>query len=153
MTIVQIIKALVLSMFPIGASPGRTFSFLDGSKEFINLAIDEISFPVVCFPDPKRSNGFRSQGGYIAHSYPIVLIFADKSELDWTPDQHQEVVAVMRKSCDEFVARLEGDTANIRSVAKNLVVDEFINLFDVNMTGVMLTITVEAVNVNNICIS
>lgn len=149
MTVVQIIKTLALEL---NANPD-SFSFVFGSKEILNLKTDEMSFPLVALTDPIKSKGFRSAGGHIDHTYSLQIIFAGKTELDWEQEeQHQPVIAAMRNSCDEFIARMEKDTDNIREVAKSFVVTDWINMFDVNMSGVILEIEIKVVNNNSICV-
>lgn len=146
MTIVEIIKARTLELT-------GDFSFIYGSKDVLNLKTDEAVFPVCMLADPIKSKGFRSTGGHIDHTYSLTIILAGKSELDWEFEvQHQPVIAAMRNSCDELIARLEKDTDNIREVAKNFVVTDLINMFDVNMSGVFLEIEIKTVNNNSICV-
>lgn len=110
---------------------------------------------VIYLDEPITSNDEISNGA-IVPTYPISLVFGCKSELDFTPEQHQELIKLMRASAAKFVLSLlaEVDEYN-RKIFKPITsfrrVD-FINLFDANMSGCFLELSLKVATPESVCL-
>ena len=126
--------------------------FYHGLKSWQNLIADDESFdtaPAVYLEEPIISYDDIKQSGYIEESYPLKLIFIDKSEPDWTPAEHQVLIAKMRTLRRQFLNKLQQQDS-IRHVADSKTTD-FMNLFDANVSGVLLEVTIYLYNTESSC--
>jgi len=142
---ISLIKTIVESLT-------GTPSFYHGVKSWQNLIVDEEAFataPTVYLDEPITSYDDIKQSGYIEESYPLKLLFINKSEPDWTPEQHQVVIAAMRVLRREFINKLQQEDS-IRRVADSQTTD-VMNLFDANVSGVLLEITIYLYNTESSC--
>ena len=143
----------------IGLLTGRTVEdvrvppfFYHGLKSWQNLVADDQVFdtaPAVYLEEPIISYDDIKQSGYIEESYPLKLLFIDKSEPDWTPTEHQVVIAKMRTLRREFLNKLQQQDT-VRHVADSKTTD-FMNLFDANVSGVLLEVTIYLYNTESSC--
>jgi hypothetical protein len=78
------------------------------------------------------------------------MLFADKSEIDWTPEQHQVVILEMRALAKRFINRLVASPL-IRSVRPTVTRVDIKNLFDKNISGCFLRITIVPLNDDSAC--
>lgn len=128
-----------------------TPKFIHGDKGFQNLQDDiDITAGVVFLDEPIASNDVLKQSGYLEESYPLRILFAKKSQMDWTPEQHQVVIQECREMRREFIVLLSNNS-NIQSVIPGMKTTDIINLFDVNLSGVYLEITVVPFNIAANC--
>lgn len=147
--IVGIIRDIVEAL-PVNESPLIYPAFMHGERDIQNAIADEVESEVMVFLDePITSNDIIKQGGYIEEQYPITMLFAKRSELDYTPEQHQELIIEMRYLSKRFLNRITSNQG-IRSVSSVSRVD-IKNIFDVNLTGVVLRITVVPFNSDSAC--
>jgi hypothetical protein len=121
-------------------SPAVTPTFVSGWKRWQNIAIDNLLTDVVILDTPLRSNDTLTRGSYTEENYVINIAFFRKSELDYTPEQHEIIVDVMRGVKEKFIYALRQDE-RIRNVTNASTQDVF-NAFNVNLSGCLLTITV-----------
>lgn len=126
-----------------------TPSFYYGIKGWQNLEADDGVFPAIYLDEPIKSYDDIKQSGYIEESYPLKLLFIDKSELDWSPRQHQVIITAMRALRREFLNKLQ-QSDTIRHVADSQTTD-VMNLFDVNVSGVLLEVTIFLYNTESSC--
>jgi len=144
MTIKQIVEDIV-SKLP---APVGTFRF--GWKSFLNLKADEEgAFPLRYLDAPIISDDSVKQSGLVESDYPLTIAFLDKSELDFTPEQHEKIVSVQRAQSRKFITRIQNDE-RIHFV-KKVKTTEVINVFDINLTGVVLEITVTPFSLDEVC--
>lgn len=129
----------IVSNTAAGLSGAKTF--FHGERSFQN-ARDDTVFPIVYLDEPIVSNFKINQGGYFQWTYHITVLFADKSELDFTPEQQHAVIYPMYKVMLEFINRLQANKAEVYLVAANGKVTELKNLYDTNFSGVILEIDV-----------
>jgi hypothetical protein len=136
---VQIIKNIAEAL-PVTESPNTFATFKHGEKEWQNFISDEITGVRIFLDEPIRSNDNVRQGGLIEESYPLFILFADKSEVDWTPEQHEVVISQMRTLSNRFINRLNSDNGvrSFTSVSKQ----EVKNVYDTNLSGVIISITI-----------
>lgn len=126
--------------------------FYHGLKSWQNLVADDESFdtaPAVYLDEPIMSYDDIKQSGYIEEGYPLKLLFIDKSEPDWTPAEHQVVIAKMRTLRRQFLNKLQ-QSDTIRHVADSQTTD-VVNLFDTNVSGVFLEVTIYLYNTESSC--
>lgn len=147
MSIVTIVKNIAQAI----VIDGLNMSFCHGDKSWQNLISDNVQLPATYLDEPITSKDSYKKGGFLQTGYPISLVFAGLSRMDWTPDQHQEVIDKMRLASVEFINRCSIDP-NIKSVGQDIGRTDVTNLFDVNVTGVIMTITLEPFNNAGICI-
>ncbi len=147
--IVAIVESIVNALKIQGSSPEISPIFIHGEKSWQNLDADEVNRDVVFLDEPIRSNDQLRQGGYLEESYPLVFFFAEKSEQDWTPDQHQVVINRQREQRRKFINRLQIHEG-IREISSMSTLDAK-NIFDVNLSGVILYITILPFNDYTAC--
>jgi len=125
--------------------------FYHGTAQFQNLIADEQTLPAIYLDQPITANYNLSQSGYTSATYPINVLFLFKSELDWTPEQHDtNCIQLAELKIREFINRCELHSGIdlITSISST----EFINLFDCNVSGKTLSITIQLNNTYSTCI-
>jgi len=142
----QIISEIVSQLQVEGSTDSPTF--IHGWKGWQNLVADEIKNNIVFLDEPITSNDTIS-GAYLQETYSLTLAFLEKNELDDTPDIILPVVDRQRIQRNKFVYLLRKNE-NIRGVEGIRTTDLF-NVFDVNLSGVSLNITVTIINNTPIC--
>lgn len=140
--IIQIIEGIANDM---------GLSFYHGREDFQNLIADEESLPALYLDQPITTNYNLSESGYTVASYPIKMMLMYKSELDWTPIQHDtNCITPAEAKLREFINRSNNHTS-IESITAISSI-EFINLLDVNVSGVSLDITLTLRNNYSVCV-
>lgn len=126
-------------------------AFIHGTRSWQNLISEKSIFglPAVYLDEPLISNDTIMKSGYVQESYPLKMFFLDKSELSWTPDQHQEVIVSMRTLRRKFLAKMMSDE-RIREVNYVRTTD-VMNILDHNLSGCLLEITVVPFNSDPNC--
>lgn len=125
--------------------------FYHGSSDFQNLIADEQILPALYLDQPITNNYNLSESGYVSATYPVKLMFLYKSELDWTPSQHD--VNCMQPAdikIREFINRCQSNSSI--DLISDISGYEFINLFDCNVSGKGLDITIQMNNNSSICL-
>ncbi len=150
MSIVTTIETIVNAL-PLVAEGNTYATFLHGEKSFQNLKADEIQNTIVFLDEPITSEDQLKKSGYIEEEYPLSMFFANKSELEFTPAQHRVIIDAMRVLSKRFLLRLQANS-NIRDVKKVTRVD-IVNVFDVNLSGVILRCTVVPFNSDGACVN
>lgn len=144
---IQQIISDVVSMLRVGES-NIAPTFIHGWKGWQNLVADEITNEVVFLDEPVQSNDSFS-GNYLEESYVISLVFLSKNELDDSPEQILPIVDSQRIQRNKFIYLLKKNE-KVRNIASIRTTDLF-NVFDVNLSGVKLDLTVTLFNDNSIC--
>lgn len=148
MTIQDIIGQIVAQLEVPGTSPAVPPTYIHGWKGWENLKADEILNDIV-FLDLPVSDDFIGKAKFIEESYNLYLHFYTKSELDFTPDQHLPLIARMRIQRQRFINNLR-DSGLIKEIKSMRTID-VVNALDVNMTGVIVSLTVVPLKMNPIC--
>lgn len=126
-----------------------------GSKSFQNAMADNKNFKdgFVTLVTPIARNGRNEKSGYKSRKYPLELMFLFKSQLDWTPLEHDtKCIIPATELVDQFIERLT-QNPNIDEVELNFSELEVINVFDVNASGIILKLTVKPYNIKSICLT
>lgn len=136
--IISILNTLVSGM----TSSTDKFTFGYGADWFANLDLDEATFPVVYLDQPVTNDYQLTAGNYIGEIYPITLFFMYKSELDYTPQQHDvNCITPANNAIRQFISVCQ-DSELIDEVS-DASGNEFTNLLDVNVSGKSLSITLK----------
>jgi len=146
-TIRSIIENLVDQLVEIDPA---VFEFYYGRKSFQNQAVDELTLPCAFLDDPITTEDAILNTGSLQPVTRITLFFGDKSELDMDAEQHEAIILPMRSAAREFVIRCEKDVTNIRQV-KDVKRTDVINLFDQNLSGCLLELTLVLYDNDPIC--
>ena len=122
----------------IAANPAATFRY--GWKAFQNLKADkETVFPLHYLDAPIKSNPSLKQSGLIERSYPITIFFGTKTKLDYTPEQHDAAIQLMYVESTKFIQ--EAQKNKKLHFVRDARETEVINIFDLNMSGIILELT------------
>lgn len=123
-----------------------------GQQSWLNAIGDNAKYPLPHLDTPLVADLDLQLSGGVARAYPVKIFFMWKSQPDWTPKQHNELaIKPARLAITQFIARLESSPL-IDSI-KNAKELEFMNLFDVNTSGIILSITIKPRNTDPVCIS
>ena len=144
MTLSQRINQIVLAM------SGYDFTFLHADKPEQNLG-DDVTGDIAYLDFPIESADTLHKTGAITAEYEIKILFARKSELEWTTDQHEtDCIEPMRTAARKFITALQNDN-EIKSVISSRRLDVK-NIFDANMSGCIATIKLIVMDANAICV-
>jgi len=128
-----------------------SMEFYFGREDFQNLIADEQTLPAIYLDQPITAKYNLSQSGYMSATYPVKIMFLYKSELDYTPTEHDtNCIQPAELKIREFINRLQSSTS-VDSIA-NIDSYEFINLFDVNVSGKGLNIEIQINNDYSTCV-
>jgi len=141
MTIVEYIESVLTGM-----SEGFTFLYADKPEQ--NLQ-DDANFPIA-YMDYLGSDDTPHKTGALTSEYQLNIFFGVKSELDWTTLQHeQNGNAPMRVAAKKFINLLQ--TGNFFREIKAFKRKDVKNVYDVNITGCLLTVNVTLIDVTPNC--
>ncbi len=141
------IATIVSTMIIEGGTVAPTF--IHGEPGWINLEADEILNDIIVLDEPIVSDDTYNKGGLLEESYRLKLFFWTKSPFDATPAQHKPLIAAMRNSRRKFLNKLSQSPA-IRSFNSIRTIDVK-NALNVNLSGVMLSVTVIPFNETTRC--
>lgn len=150
MIIQDVIGDIVSSLVVAGSSPSVSPTYVHGSSGWQNLEVDEIQNDVIILDEPVVSNDTYHQSGLLEEDYSLRIFFLTKSEFDTDFEQQKPLLASQRAQRRKFIDKLSQRTDIIRSIS-NIKTTDLINVLNVNLTGVMLSITIRPINVNPIC--
>lgn len=124
-------------------------TYIHGNPGWQNLLVDEVVNDLVILDEPITSEDVYRQSGLLEENYKLIIYFFTKSELDFTPEQHKPLIAAMREQRRKFINKLPNylidGIKGIRGFSNIRTVD-LINVFNVNVTGVMVSITITPMN-------
>ena len=148
-SIITIIETVVADLTP---KP----SFLYGFKSWANLKADEKVFPIVILVEPITSNDIFSQGGTVNSTYPIFMLFLDRTELAYTPEEHRVKVDAMRELRRQFILKLKiaknSYNEHIFASISDVKTTDTFNELDANASGVGLNFTATPLNSDSVCV-
>ena len=144
------IQELISSTVGQMTANGDSFSFLHAERDWQNLEADEDVFPAVYLDMPIRYKTVTSKTGYKEKTYFLTALFLYKSELDDTPLQKYEIFELAEEAQRNFEILIDNDTDNIKSwtVGECYQIE---NLFDCNVSGVVMPFSVTLVNNDSVC--
>jgi hypothetical protein len=133
----QLVRQIANQLTVEGGSPPIAPSYIHGQKGWSNLKADKITNTLIILFDPVQSDS-KLIGNLMQDKYPLLMLFAEKSKLDWTPDQHLVVIDRMRTLCAQFIYKCT--KSGLFSHIEDFVISDEYNAFDVCLSGVGLQI-------------
>ena len=128
----------------------QSFNYSFGENFWNNLHADEATFPIVYLEERIENDFLVENSGVIQEVYPLKLLFLFKTEMDFTPEQHDVQIQKARDGARQFINYIGNDT-NVQSL-KSVKGYEIKNVFDANASGVILTFTVQFYNSSSNCL-
>jgi hypothetical protein len=127
------------------------YNFGRGEQSWQNFLADNETLPAVYLDEPITGTFKIIQGGGIQEVYELKLMILQKSQLDWTPEQHAVVIDLARQQARKLTI-LINESESVQSF-QNPKILEFKNLFDCNMSGVVLTSEISFYSSFGICVN
>jgi hypothetical protein len=146
MTIKQLVKGHVDNM----TSNSASYTFLHSETQFQNLMADEQLLPCVYLDMPMKYTPKIAITGAFQETYICVALFLFKSELDDNDTQQESTFIKAKTAQREFQIALENDVDNVRELKVETCV-QVLNLFDTNMSGVMMPFSLRMINSDGVC--
>ena len=139
------------------------FTYGYGDKGWQNLDADELEFTAPVEVDEVLNKGhvyldmpitnkiIIEAGGAKVRAYNLNMIFMFKSNIDWTPQEHEQLIKFARSGVMNFINLLDADNRIIKELSEINEL-EFMNMFDVNSTGIALTLKLTPKNFDSFCL-
>jgi len=143
MRIVEILKSCSNPIMGAGL-------FYSGPKWLQNVQADKVVLPCVFMDQPIDFKFIRdSKFAQIKEQYSPIILFCDKSQPEFTQDQHNEIIESKRYVANQFVTNLisHPEVFEVYEVALN----DVFNFLDQNLTGVVLQFQVKLKPEEAIC--
>lgn len=135
-------------------SGGNSYHFDFGKKGVQNLIADEKTFPGVIYDQESTMSLVPRQSGYIGEIYKPRLLILFKSELEWTPEQHDtNCITPAISAAREFISLCQNDDANIDEVNTSGDAVSVINIFDVNASGLLIQMEIKLRTNASVCVA
>ena len=144
------IKQLVSDKVALMTSNNETYTFLHSETQFQNLMADEQLLPAVYLDMPMKYTPKIMSTGAFQRTYICVALFLFKSELDDNDTQQESIFIKAENAQREFQIALENDVDNVRELKVETCV-QVLNLFDTNMSGVMMPFSLRMINTDGVC--
>jgi len=143
MRIVEILKSCSNPIMGAGL-------FYSGPKWLQNVQADKVVLPCVFMDQPIDFKFIRvSKYAQINEQYSPIILFCDKSEPEFTQDQHNEIIETRRLIAYQFITNLisHPEVSEVFEVSLN----DVFNFLDQNLTGVVLQFQVKLIHEEAIC--
>jgi len=143
MRIVEILKSCSNPIMGAGL-------FYSGPKWLQNVQADNVSLPCVFMDQPIDFKFLRvSKFAQINEQYSPIILFCDKSQPEFTQDQHNEIIETRRLIAYQFITNLiaHPEVSEVGDVSLN----DVFNFLDQNLTGVVLQFQVKLKHEEAIC--
>jgi hypothetical protein len=128
-----------------------SYDFGRGERDWQNFISDNQINPAVYLDDPISFNFVSSTSGAITRTYDLKLVIFHKSQLDWTPEQHDEVVELAEIEARKLIILINNSDSVKDFISPNCL--QFHNLFDSNVSGVFLTGKITFRENSSICVN
>jgi hypothetical protein len=128
------------------------FTFYYGSPPDQNFEVDEFTFPAILLDKPIVANVFNSKAGTRELKITMNLFFAYLSEMDHTEAfKFNNIKKRAWTAAREFVLRIRKTDLIKREVDEKL--SDVDHVFDIELSGCLLELTVTIVDVDSICLT
>jgi len=127
------------------------YNFGRGEQSWQNYLADNEALPAVYLDEPISSKFKIIQGGGVQEVYELKLLILHKSQLDWTPQQYGEVIELARQEARKLTI-LINESESVKTFADPKIL-EFKNLFDANLSGVILSSEITFYSNSGICVN
>lgn len=142
-SITSIVQALVTAV-------SEDITFLKGDSAFQNFLADKVEdFPIALMDTPIKFNVTHRQSGYKEIEYSVMIMFADKTVLEAADADRRTVIDVQTGYMLDFISACERNT-DVRTFSAQGGY-ELHDVFDVNVSGVVLEINIVPKNDRSIC--
>lgn len=145
------IKQLISDKVALMDANNESYSFLHSEKDWQNLNADEEILPAVYLDMPIKYRTKTSVTGYKEKTYVLMLLFLFKSELDDEPSQQEQTFLKAENAQQQFEIILDNDADNISSWTSGECM-QVLNLFDCNMSGVLMPLEITLRNNDSVCL-
>jgi len=139
------------SNFIKGLVESTTYNFGRGERDWQNFIADYQIAPSVYLDEPISSTFEVTNSGAIQEVFDLKLVIMHKSQLDWTPEQHSEVIELARQEARKLTILL--NNSDVVKSFTNPKVLEYINLFDSNVSGVFFTAQISFYDNASVCVN
>ena len=123
-------------------------TFYHGEREFQNLRDDEVDFPVIYLDEPLESEDNYTPGGFIYENYTLSIgFFVRLEKLEELPKHRYPKIKDMRELRRKFLSRFRAkkgikEITNVRTL-------NISDLFDAGLTGCLLTMNANTMNLDD----
>jgi hypothetical protein len=145
------IKQLISDKVALMDANNESYSFLHSEKDWQNLNGDEAILPAVYLDMPIKYRTKTSVTGYKEKTYILMLLFLFKSELDDEPSQQEQTFLKAENAQQQFEIILDNDADNISTWTSGECM-QVLNLFDCNMSGVLMPLEITLRNNDSVCL-
>lgn len=136
----------------------KTFSFFYGEKAWQNLIGSDTVFPLMSVDFFQTMKFILQKSRFIGQKYPAAIYLCYKSELDWSPDQHEVAIAKSETAARSVLSQL----MTFKDSDGNSLIDDIEFLTDatriilrpsddVGTSGVMLPLLITPTNHLAVC--
>jgi len=139
------------SNFIKGLVESTTYNFGRGERDWQNFIADYQIAPSVYLDEPISSIFEVTNSGAIQEVFDLKLVIMHKSQLDWTPEQHSEVIELARQEARKLTILL--NNSDVVKSFTNPKVLEYTNLFDSNVSGVFFTAQISFYDNASVCVN
>jgi hypothetical protein len=154
MLIQDLIRDITAELSVYGSSPSVTPNFCQGWKGWQNLAVDEVVNDSVILDWPINSSDEYRKSGLLESDYKLTIAFVGLSQLDYTPEEHLPIIERCRQTMQDFINLLSTYTVDGDRPIRDFTVTgttEVINMFNVNLSGVVLSVSIIPFNIRGRC--
>lgn len=127
------------------------YNFGKGEQSWQNYLADNDALPAVYLDEPISSKFKIIQGGGVQEVYELKMLILHKSQLDWTSQQHGEVIELARQEARKLTI-LINESESVKTFLDPKIL-EFKNLFDANLSGVILSSEITFYSNSGICVN
>jgi len=128
-----------------------TYNFGRGERDWQNFIADYEIAPSVYLDEPISSTFEVTKSGAIQEVFDLKLVIMRKSQLDWTPEQHGEVIELARQEARKLTILL--NNSDVVKSFTNPKILEYTNLFDSNVSGVFFTAQISFYDNASVCVN
>lgn len=134
---------------------GGKYQFDYGKKGYYNMSTSTKKFDkYVIFDTTSLFDLLARQSGHIDEEFEPILFFLKKSELGWTPAQHDvNCIQPMIKAAKEFVTLMQNSNELVNSIEILGGAKMHINLLDANASGIEVKFKIELRTADPICVA
>lgn len=148
MSIYTIIQSVVASLSIENTSPPVAPTFREGWKQFQNLVDDEQLTDIVYLDWPIKSDDILV-GASVHERFFVRMAFLEKSELEYTPEQHRPIIDRQRRQKNKFLFALS--QADLVDEVTDASSSDIINVFNSNKSGVDLQFRIRIAPSEPVC--
>jgi hypothetical protein len=116
--------------------------FYSGPKWLQNVQADNVSLPCVFMDQPIDFKFIRdSRFAQVREKYSPIILFCDKSQPEFTQEQHNQISEIRRQIANQFIINLisHPEVQDVDEVSLN----DVFNFLDQNLTGIVLQFQVK----------